>query len=75
VLPSTTQWYCYRAALGERIARRLFGDAAYRSEALEDALAKSGILLIEDSYQHGKSELDLLARFFLAFGEDARQAG
>jgi hypothetical protein len=71
---SLTEELVAEAALGERIARRLFGDLAYRSEALEDALAESGTLLIEGSYQHGKSELDLLARFFLAFGEVARQA-
>ncbi len=38
-------------------ARRLFGDLAYRSEALEDALAESGILLVtERSRQHGKRQ-------------------
>jgi hypothetical protein len=45
------------AALGEGVARRLFGDLAYRSEALEDALAESGILLVtERSRQHGKRQ-------------------
>jgi hypothetical protein len=33
------------AALGDGVARRLFGDLAYRSEALEEALAGVGILL------------------------------
>lgn len=37
------------------LARRLFGDLAYRSEALEEALAGSGILLVsERSRQGGK---------------------
>jgi hypothetical protein len=45
------------AALGEGVARRLFGDLAYRSEALEDALAESAILLVtERSRQHGKRQ-------------------
>jgi Transposase DDE domain len=45
------------AALGEGVARRLFGDLAYRSETLEDALAESGILLVtERSRQHGKRQ-------------------
>ncbi len=38
------------ANLGEdHLARRLFGDLAYWSEALEEALADSGILLVTDS--------------------------
>ena len=42
------------ANLGEDVARRLFGDLAYRSEALGEALADSGVLLItERSRQHG----------------------
>ncbi len=37
--------------------RRLFGDLAYRSEALEEALAESGILLVtERSRQGGKRQ-------------------
>ena len=41
----------------EGIARRLFGDLAYRSAALEGALAESGILLVtERSRQHGKRQ-------------------
>ncbi len=32
----------------EDLARRLFGDLAYRSEALEDALAESGVLLVTE---------------------------
>ena len=38
-------------------ARRLFGDLAYRSGALEEALAETGILLVtERSRQHGKRQ-------------------
>jgi hypothetical protein len=42
---------------GEGPARKLFGDLAYRSEALEEALAETGILLVtERSRQHGKRQ-------------------
>jgi hypothetical protein len=46
------------ADLGEdHLARRLFGDLAYRSEALEEALADFGILLVtERSKQGGKRQ-------------------
>ena len=45
------------ANLGEDIARRLFGDQAYRSEALEKALAGTGVLLVtERSRQNGKRQ-------------------
>jgi Transposase DDE domain len=45
------------ANLGEDIARRLFGDLAYRSEALEKALAGTGVLLVtERSRQNGKRQ-------------------
>jgi hypothetical protein len=45
------------AALGGGVARKLFGDLAYRSEALEDALAETGILLVtERSRQHGNRQ-------------------
>jgi hypothetical protein len=45
------------ANLGEDVARRLFGDLAYRSEALEKALAGSGVLLVtERSSQNGKRQ-------------------
>lgn len=45
------------AILGGGLARRLFGDLAYRSEALEDALAETGIVLVtERSRQHGKRQ-------------------
>src|SRR5919206_2682079 len=46
------------AGLGEEgPARRLFGDLAYRSEALEEALAEAGILLVtERSRQGGKRQ-------------------
>ena len=45
------------ARLGKSLARRLLGDLAYRSEALEEALAESGILLVtERSRQHGKRQ-------------------
>jgi hypothetical protein len=54
---SLTEELVAEAALGKAIARRLFGDLAYRSEALEDALAESGILLVtERSRQHGKRQ-------------------
>jgi hypothetical protein len=42
---------------GGETARRLLGDLAYRSEALEEALAETGILLVtERSRQHGKRQ-------------------
>jgi Transposase DDE domain len=45
------------ADLGKDLARRLFGDLAYRSEGLEDALAETGVLLVtERSRQHGKRQ-------------------
>jgi hypothetical protein len=45
------------ASLGEDFARRLLGDLAYRSEALEETLADSGILLLtERSRQGGKRQ-------------------
>jgi hypothetical protein len=47
------------AGLGreEDLARRLFGDLAYRSEALEEALGEAGILLVtERSRQGGKRQ-------------------
>jgi hypothetical protein len=45
------------ASLGEDFARRLLGDLAYRSEALEKTLAESGILLLtERSRQGGKRQ-------------------
>lgn len=54
---SLTEELVTEAALGEGIARRLFGDLAYRSEALEEALAAMGILLVtERSRQHGKRQ-------------------
>jgi hypothetical protein len=43
--------------LGGEVARRLLGDLAYRSGALEDALAQTGILLVtERSRQHGERQ-------------------
>ena len=43
------------ANLGEDLARRLLGDLAYRSEALEEAMAGEGIVLVtERSAQRGK---------------------
>ncbi len=45
------------ASLKKDLARRLFGDLAYRSEALGEALAESGILLVtERSGQGGKRQ-------------------
>jgi hypothetical protein len=45
------------ARLKKDLARRLFGDLAYRSEALEEALAESGILPVtERSGQGGKRQ-------------------
>jgi hypothetical protein len=39
------------------VTRRLFGDLAYRSEALKEALAETGIVLVtERSRQHGKRQ-------------------
>ena len=43
--------------MNEDLARRLFGDLAYRSEELEDALAGCGVLLVtEHSRQGGKRQ-------------------
>ena len=45
------------AGLGEDLARRLLGDLAYHSEALEEVLAGAGILLVtERSAQRGKRQ-------------------
>ena len=45
------------ADLGEDLARRLLGDLAYHSEALEEVLAGAGILLVtERSAQRGKRQ-------------------
>jgi hypothetical protein len=45
------------AGLGEKVGRRLVGDLAYRSEALEEALAECGVVLVtERSRQHGKRQ-------------------
>ena len=45
------------ASLGEDLARRLLGDLAYRSEALEEFLADSNVLLLtERSRQGGKRQ-------------------
>lgn len=40
------------AGLGEEVGRRLLGDLAYRSEALEEVLAQSGILLVTERADH-----------------------
>ena len=54
---SLTEELVAEAALGGGVARKLFGDLAYRSKALEDALAETGILLVtERSRQHGKRQ-------------------
>jgi hypothetical protein len=45
------------ANLGDAVARKLLGDLAYRSEALEETLAEAGILLVtERSRQGGKRQ-------------------
>jgi hypothetical protein len=45
------------ANLREDVARRLFGDLAYGSEALEKALGRTGVLLVtERSRQNGKRQ-------------------
>jgi hypothetical protein len=45
------------ANLGQDIARKLFGDLAYRSEVLEKDLAGTGVLLVtERSRQNGKRQ-------------------
>ena len=41
------------ADLKEDLARRLFGDLAYKSEELEDALAECGILLVTERSRQG----------------------
>ena len=45
------------ANLGYGVARKLLGDLAYRSEALEETLAEAGVLLVtERSRQGGKRQ-------------------
>jgi Transposase DDE domain len=45
------------ANLGDAVARKLLGDLAYRSEALEETLAETGVLLVtERSRQGGKRQ-------------------
>ena len=45
------------AGLGKDLARRLFGDLAYRSEKLEQELAEVGVdLVTERSGQNGKRQ-------------------
>ncbi len=45
------------AGLSEGVARRLLGDRAYRSGALEEALAEAGVLLVtERDEQHGERQ-------------------
>ncbi len=45
------------ASLGEEVARRLLGDLAYRSEALEEVLAECGVLLVtERADQRGQRQ-------------------
>jgi hypothetical protein len=45
------------ANLGDAVARKLLGDLAYRSEALEETLAEAGVLLVtERSRQGGKRQ-------------------
>jgi hypothetical protein len=41
------------ANLGESLARRLFGDLAYRSGELEEELLKAGVLLVTERSQQG----------------------
>ncbi len=41
------------ANLGEGLARRLFGDLAYRSGELEEELLKAGVLLVTECSQQG----------------------
>jgi hypothetical protein len=54
---SLTEELVEAAKLGGGLARRLFGDLAYRSGALEEALAEAGILLVtERSRQCGKRQ-------------------
>jgi hypothetical protein len=48
-----TQELLETAGLEEDLARRLFGDLAYRSEALEEILAESGILLVTERSRQG----------------------
>ena len=48
------------ASPGDGVARRLLGDLAYRSGALEEALADSGVLLVtERSRQGGKRQQEV----------------
>ena len=45
---SLTEELLAEAALGDGVARRLFGDLAYRSEGLKEALAEVDILLVTE---------------------------
>jgi hypothetical protein len=52
-----TQELLVEANLGDDLARRLFGDLAYRSEALSHVLAECGISLVtERADQHGQRQ-------------------
>jgi hypothetical protein len=65
------------ANLGDDLARRLFGDLAYRSEALGHALAECGISLVtERADQHGQRQRIEIALSSLkrAFGLDGTLA-
>ena len=65
------------ANLGDDLARRLFGDLAYRSEALGHALAECGISLVtERADQHGTRQRIEIALSSLkrAFGLDGTLA-
>ena len=45
---SLTEELLAEAALGDGVARRLFGDLAYRSEGLKEALAEVDIVLVTE---------------------------
>jgi hypothetical protein len=65
------------ANLGDDLARRLFGDLAYRSEALGHALAECGISLVTERVdQHGQRQRIEIALSSLkrAFGLDGTLA-
>ena len=60
------------ANLGGKLARRVFGDLAYRSESLEDSLAEVGVLLVTE---RAKRRRGVRQRIEIAFASLKRVFG
>jgi hypothetical protein len=60
------------ANLGGELARRVFGDLAYRSESLEDSLAEAGVLLVTE---RAKRRRGVRQRIEIAFASLKRVFG